>query len=250
MKITWSSRRGKARKLNSDAAALAYAGDYLIAVVVDAAEKTNANRLLYGVSPEGKRLAAWWADNCAQALANVPELLVSEREVVELLATLQKRLRPCFLYDIASYGVLILHRRSGDAGWFYTGDCRLGIESASDGLEWLGTPHRVDSFFKVNHGASLEQCDEFKQQARHTLTRTLNAKRFFTPEVIKKRLDHGTTGSIRLLLATDGHWCESPNSHPGSDSMSDDASLLTITHGERVLTLQTDAPNLFITYRE
>lgn len=250
MKITWSSRRGKARKLNSDAAALVYAGDYLIAVVVDAAEKTYANRLLYGVSPEGKRLAVWWADNCAQVLANVPELLVSEREVVELLVTLQKKLRPFFLHDIASYGVLILHCRSGDADWYYTGDCRLGIESASDGLEWLGTPHRADAFFEVNLDTSLEQCDELKQEARHTLTRTLNAKRFSPPDVIKVRLDQNATESIRFLVATDGHWCESPDSHPGSDSIVDDASLLTITHGQRMLTLHTDAPNLFITYRE
>ena len=68
MKITWSSRKGMARKLNSDAAALAYVGDYLIAVVVDAAEKPCGNRWLFGMSPEGKRLAAWWADHCTQAL--------------------------------------------------------------------------------------------------------------------------------------------------------------------------------------
>ncbi len=54
MKITWSSRKGMARKLNSDAAALAYVGDYLIAVVVDVAEKPCGNRWLFGMSPEGK----------------------------------------------------------------------------------------------------------------------------------------------------------------------------------------------------
>jgi hypothetical protein len=250
MKITWNSRKGMARKVNSDAAALAYVGDYLIAVVVDAAEKTCGNRLLFGVSSEGKRLAAWWADNCAQTLANAPELLVSEHEIVRQLAVLQKKLRPYFLHDIASYGVLVLHRRSGAADWYYTGDCRLGIESASGGLEWLGTPHRVDAFLGVNIDASQGKRDELKQAARHTLTRTLNVKRFSTPEAIKARFDQDATESIRLLVATDGHWCEDPERHIGSAVVSDDASLLTITYGQKMLTLHTDAPNLFITYRE
>ncbi|MCY0966108.1 hypothetical protein [Parathalassolituus penaei] len=36
MKMTWSSRKGQSRRLNNDAAALAYAGDFLIAGIVDA----------------------------------------------------------------------------------------------------------------------------------------------------------------------------------------------------------------------
>lgn len=250
MKITWTSRKGMARKLNNDAAALAYVGDYLIAVVVDAAEKTCGNRLLFGVSPKGKRLAVWWADNCVQALAGAPELLVSEREVVRELALLQKNLRPYFLHDIASYGVLILHRCSGTAGWYYTGDCRLGIETVSAGLEWLGAPHRVDAFSEFNADAGKGQPDDLLQAARHTLTRTLNAKRFSMPGFVSARLDQHAADPMKFLIATDGHWCEGSQNCLASASVSDDASLLTIAYGQQVLTLDTDAPNLFITYRK
>lgn len=243
MKISWKSRKGHARRLNNDAAALAYIGDYLVAVVVDSAEKSQGERLVFGVNPQGKRLASYWADTCVQTLSVAPEILATEHEVTKLLAGVQKCLRQYYLFDIASYGVLILHRFSGVADWYYTGDCRLGIESVSDGLQWQGTPHRVDHFIWANTNRSAYS-SALQQAARHTLTRSLNAKRFSQPELIKTRMNQD---SHKFLIATDGHWCEYQSRAVPSE---DDASLLMIAYGPEELKLDTDTPNIFITYRK
>jgi len=243
MKISWKSRKGQARRLNNDAAALAYIDDYLVAVVVDAAEKSQGKRLVFGLNLQGKRLASYWADTCVQTLSAAPEILGTEHGITRLLAGMQKCLRQYYLFDIASYGVLILHRFSGVADWYYTGDCRLGVESVSDGLQWQGSPHRVDHGIRANtnRGASSSA---LQQAARHTLTRSLNAKRFSQPELIKTRMDKD---SQKLLIATDGHWCER---HSRTLPSVDDASLLMIAYGPKGLKLDTDTPNIFITYRK
>ncbi len=246
MKISWKSRKGQARRLNNDAAALAYIDDYLVAVVVDAAEKSQGERLVFGVNPQGKRLAAYWADTCVQTLSAAPEILATEHGVTRLLAGMQKCLRQYYLFDIASYGVLILHRFSGVADWYYTGDCRLGIDAVSDGLQWQGTPHRIDHFIRANTNRSASS-SAFQQVARHTLTRSLNAKRFSQPELMKVRMDQENADSPKLLIATDGHWCECLSRTLPAE---DDASLLTIAYGPQDLKLDTDAPNLFVIYRK
>jgi hypothetical protein len=250
MKMTWSSRKGKSRRLNNDAVALAYAGDFLIAIVVDAAEKTRGNRLLFGLNPQGNRLAAHWADSCAHTLASAPERLTSEQQVIDQLAVLQKSLRQYYLHDIASYGVLILHRQSGAADWYFTGDCRLGIESAQGDVEWLGTPHRAENVPTLPADNSRAASPGLMQAARHTLTRSLNAKRFAQPELLKTRLAPNTAEPMKFLIATDGYWCEQRQNSQSCVALNDDASLLTIAHGPQSLTLSTDAPNALIDYRK
>lgn len=250
MKMTWSSRKGQSRRLNNDAAALAYAGDFLIASIVDAAEKSRDNCLLFGLNPQGKRLAAYWADSCAHTLASAPERLTSEQQVIAQLAALQKSLRQYYLHDIASYGVLILHRHSGVADWYFTGDCRLGIESSQGDIEWLGTPHRAENVPPLPAGSSCAASPGLIQAARHTLTRSLNAKRFAQPDRLTTRLEPNPAEPMKLLIATDGHWCEHLQNSPSCAAVNDDASLLTLRHGPQSLTLDTDAPNLFITYRK
>ena len=64
MNITWTSRQGRERRSNRDAAAIGYAGSYLVAVVVDAAERVVDGLLITSTNNKGKRLAQYWADSC------------------------------------------------------------------------------------------------------------------------------------------------------------------------------------------
>lgn len=111
---------------------------------------------------------------------------------------------------------------SGHFQLLYVGDCQAGIQS-NDSIKWLFTPHRVNPYL---------------------ITRSLNAKRFLRPEIIEATLkpDAG------LLLCSDGYWCEHAEQDIPLAALEDDASLLTITHGKQKLRIQTDAPNVFVTY--
>lgn len=244
MNITWTSQRGQQRINNSDAAAVACGQNYLIAVIVDAAEFFCAGRLIAGENEHGVRLASYWADTCVTAIL-ATEAYACEHVLIGVLRQQQKTLRQDYLHDIASYGVLILDIASGEIQWWFTGDCRLGIESATGELSWLGVPHRVENApFLKNKYQSQSQVVSLDERfaARHTLTRSLKARRFVLPERVRTRLPSNHT----INIATDGYWSEHLSDGTPLKTLDDDASLLSIRFGGYTLSQNTDTENFFI----
>lgn len=245
MNITWTSQKGLHRRSNSDAAAVGYSQEYLVIVVVDAAEKSINGRLIAGTNDKRKRLAQYWADSCMCELV-VTNNYKKEEALVNCLHEKQKGLREHYLHDIASYGVFVLNTKSGEFDWWFTGDCRLGIQTDRSDIKWLSTPHRLEnSPLLSNEGAQALENEQDQLTARHTLSKSLNARRFYRPEKVSSLLASGQS----IVIATDGYWCEHLIGSTSFDSLEDDASLLTIKPGKRVLKLKTDTPNLLAKYR-
>lgn len=220
MNITWQSHQGQQRRSNNDAVAIGYIQRTvtnsekrcLLAMVVDAAGKTN----------RGQAFAQYWANTIIYKATNTSAYISSE-SLIQLMHQEQKQLRHQYLHDIASYCLLRLELDSGCFQLLNVGDCQAGIQHSKD-VEWLVTPHQVN---------------------QHYLTRSLNAKRFLRPDIIESTLEKND----QLLLCTDGYWCEHLQEEISGEQLADDASVLTISHGQQHLSMTSDAYNLFVSYR-
>ena len=139
-----------------------------------------------------------------------------------MMRSVHTKLRHRFLHDIASYIAVLVDRDNGQAWCLFCGDCRLGMKTDKvDGIRWITNVHTV-----ANATGELLALTESTNPARHTLTRSLNAKRFAAPDVIDlDPLSHGQS----WILCSDGFWAE----HLGNDiplgQQSDDASYLEIS---------------------
>ncbi|WP_299773942.1 hypothetical protein [uncultured Pseudoteredinibacter sp.] len=244
MNITWTSKQGSKRKLNSDAVAIAYVEQYLIAIIVDAAEREFDGRLLIGINDKGKRLAQHWADSClCDIVSHVA--YTDENVLIDILRSAQSQLRKHYLHDIASYGLLILNRDSYQFDWWFTGDCRVGTYQDQCEINWLNTPHRLVNQTFIN-GQNSHKTEGNASVQNQLLTRSLNAKRFSAPEKVSSCLD-STQG---LVLATDGYWCEHLFQGGNLDDLEDDASRLMMSQGNMILKNEADTPNLFVCYKQ
>jgi serine/threonine protein phosphatase PrpC len=224
MNITWQSHQGQQRRSNNDGVAIGYVEKciqqtalaseqrYLLAMVVDAAEKSR----------RGQVFAQHWANTIIHKATNTPAY-TSPELLMELMQQQQKRLRQQYLHDIASYCLLRLELNSGSFQLLNVGDCQAGIQCGSN-IDWLVTPHQIN---------------------QHYLTRSLNAKRFLRPDSIESTL----APNDRLLLCTDGYWHEHLQQKVPAKQLADDASVLTISHGQQCLKMNTDTYNLFVSYR-
>lgn len=244
MQISWTSKKGLQRKFNNDAGAVGYCENYLIVVIVDAAERYVGSQRLSGLNAQRKRLAQHWADTILFN-AVVTKTFLCEKKLLSLLYEEQKKLRHYFLHDIASYGLLLLDTKSGELRWWFTGDCRMGIQSALGEIRWLNAPHRLDNFSLAKAVPEKSIMVEEQQAARNTLTRSLNAKRFYFPEQVNSELLENEF----LLLATDGYWYEHKQQAKSLESLDDDVSLFAISSGKKSLKSDADTSNLFVMYR-
>ncbi|WP_284450084.1 hypothetical protein [Spongiibacter tropicus] len=244
MQISWTSQQGRKRQQNSDAAAVGYCGEFLVATIVDAAERETSGKVLTGTNERGERLAQYWATTCTETILGVGSVNDTER-VIAQLAEHQKTLRECFLHDIASYAVLILNEESGALKWLFTGDCRIGFQHSGGDTEWLNTPHRLENAEIYKQAADRQeklQTSTEKQIAQHTLTQSLNARRFLLPELFEASLP----ANANVIAATDGFWCEHLFTGTPLGNLEDDASWLTITPGKRSVHETTDSPNFHL----
>lgn len=244
MPISWTSQQGRKRRQNSDAAAVGYCGEFLVATIVDAAEKEICGKAVTGTNERGERLAQYWATTCTEAILG-PGVFNDTEYVIAQLAEHQKALRECFLHDIASYAVLILNEESRALKWLFTGDCQFGFQHSGGNIEWLNTPHRLENaeIFKqaADHPEKPLTSIE-KQIAQHALTQSLNARRFLLPELIEASLP----ANANVIAATDGFWCEHLFTGTALGDLEDDASWLTITPGRRSVQEKTDTPNFHL----
>ena len=211
MDITWQSQRGQQRQNNNDAAAIGYVQGYLLAIVVDAAE----------MGCSGRALSQHWAKEVIYE-ATHSQAYESPELLIDLMHEKQKSLKHQYLHDVASYCLLRMELSSGYFQLLHVGDCQAGIQK-KDSVEWLITPNRVTPYL---------------------ITRSLNAKRFLRPEIIEATLkpDAG------LLLCSDGYWYEHLEQDIPLATLEDDASLLSIVYGQQKFSIQTDVPNVFVSY--
>lgn len=233
-------KKGRLRKLNNDSIALGYIGRYLVVVIVDAAEKLISGRLLYGKNTQGKRLASYWADECINAISLIPEAVEDKKKITKLLVEQHKKLKHYYLHEVASFGVLVFDTELYSADWYYAGDCLLGYKDSLGAVHWLHKPHRLDE---------LLDSSTFPE-AKYTLTKYLKARRFISPDYISIKMGADSFCDVNnLLIATDGYWCEHLQQGVAKNQLEDDSSVLKIKFGKRNLKLQTDAPNISITYQ-
>ncbi|WP_269621359.1 hypothetical protein [Zhongshania sp. BJYM1] len=240
MRVSWTSQQGQKRRQNSDAAAIGYCGEYFIATLADAAEKHFDGHMLNGINNRGERLAQYWANSTTKTILESGSYLNTE-QVIAQLADRQKTLRSDFLYDIASYGVLILNVRSGKLQWLYTGDCRIGVQSNGAKIDWINMPHRIESteIYKRTGVEGRPIIADEQQVAQQTLTQSLNARRFTQPELIEADIAQDAT----VLAATDGFWCEHLFRGVALPELEDDASWLQMVHGTQSVQQSTDSTN-------
>ncbi|WP_445005439.1 protein phosphatase 2C domain-containing protein [Halomonas mongoliensis] len=225
MQVRWFSQKGRERARNSDAAAVGQQGQYLLAVLVDGAEK----------GPRGAELARHWADAVMQALAEAAAR--SQATVHARLKQEQAKLRHGFLRDIASYCMVCLDLETLAANVWHCGDCRIGLRHSTE-THWLTTPHILSHQLGLPPSRSPEEQGRREQQ----LTRSLNARRFCPPEHQVFSLQQGQA----ILLSTDGYWQEHLEAGTPLHCLRDDASLLTLplVHALDQIEQASDADNL------
>ncbi|WP_175958499.1 hypothetical protein [Burkholderia sp. BCC0405] len=178
----WYSTQGTTCADNRDACGIFESKTYTFSIVMDAA-------------PRGERGVQFNACWIAQVLDRMSPDLPSIEAVLATLEEAQQHLRTeRFFVEKASYIAFLLPRDARAAYVFYCGDCTLGIRSQDGNIEWLTRPHTAISALE-DLGMNAEA------SARHTVTRTLNAKRFQAPEI--QVLDAHASGV--WVLATDGY---------------------------------------------
>ena len=232
IEVEWLSKKGRQRNFNNDAVAVSCVDGFLVAIIVDAAEKILNGRVLYGENDQGKRLANYWAETCLSAIID-NDLLLDRFRFFEVLSAQHKKLKFDYLHDVAYYGVLIVDTKNNSADWYYVGDCLIGQEGQDNRVSWLHSPDRANELFEP----SLESV------SKHVITKSLNAKRFDYP-------DHLALDSVNnmgdLILATDGYWCEHLQDGVAMSDLEDDCSVLKIKYGNKIFRAKTDTPNFFV----
>lgn len=216
MQLMWNSCQGRQRKSNNDALAVGRHGNWLLCMLVDAAAR----------SAHSQAFAQHWARQIVTFLLQQP-MGVDSQTVMTLLGQEQRRMRDGFLLELASYCLLCLDSQSGQAHAYHVGDCRVG-ELQPGGIAWWTDPHTLDQ--QVPGGC------------RHTLIRSLNAKRFLAPDVTTRHLTPAGT----LVMATDGYWAECLQEGSPFAQTQDDASYLTLGAGSWAFDCQSDTDNGFV----
>lgn len=221
MQVGWISRQGKARLSNNDAAAFGRKGDYVLAMLVDAAERGD-----------GQGLARHWSRTVIDAALGEAQQ-PSREGLVGIMRAEQQRLRQDYLHAIASYCCVLIDLQQQLLHVAHVGDCLLGIQRPGELINWLNRPQNLQEQAIWPGAASGIN------ESRHLLTRSLNARRFCSPDWQMTHLPFGA----RLLLCSDGYWHEHLRSGTNLQSINDDASMLSLEYGEPAIELQSDCDN-------
>lgn len=214
MQIGWKSRQGRSNKSNNDAVAVSQRQQFWLAMLVDAAEKG-----------QGQRLAQHWCQTIIQSAVAASQPLNTD-ELVRIMRAEQQLLRHEHLLAIASYCCLLIDLQEQQLHVLHVGDCMAGLKLGADTC-WLTRPHTVAAqpFWPSEVSPSPE--------SRHLLTRSLNAKRFVRPECRTVPLPP----DARILVCSDGYL-------QGEDQR-DDVSQLILRPGGSGAEIETDAANFF-----
>jgi serine/threonine protein phosphatase PrpC len=229
LNVTWTSRRGRAREDNRDAGGLLHSGPITFAVILDASNR----------GPKGAEFGRQWIKHVLDAVAAVagtdPTIVLSAMRDAHSL------LRSSYPCEVASYSALLLRHDLHKAWAIACGDCRIGSKREPDGtIEWLTPVHtlanKTGEPFTTEHALSPE---------RHTLTRSLNARRFACPDIIELDIN-----AIQCwLLATDGYWIEHLIAKVAQEKLNDDASCLQLRVAMSDSYVDSDCDNWYVLSR-
>lgn len=223
MHIQWTSRQGRQRATNCDAAALAIAHGQLIVMLVDAAER----------SASSQGFASHWCRTIVQRLGQLNEP-IDANHACAVMQHQQRLLRHEYLFECGSYCLLILNLKELKGTLLHVGDCLTTTLHANQQQESLNQPHNL-----------LQQPGIQIPDSRHILTRSLNARRFHQPHQSPVAL----TSATQLQMVTDGYWAEHLAHSRPLQTLDDDASILTISLAETHLvrlSLNSDCDNFHL----
>jgi len=219
----WVTRQGNERSTNNDAVGIVDTEAFFFTIIVDAAEKGD----------KGSMLATYWAQTIAKSVSKITA--PSTDTIIDLMKEKQAVLRHDFLHEIASYTAILYDKNNNEGHALVCGDCRLGLQQAGD-VTWLTNVQTLANADGIEFGPQ-----HVKSQARHTLTRSLNAKRFTQPNIQKISLPKEAV----WLLCTDGYWAEHLGEKKQWSSLADDASCLKIAHHKLPTEQKNKADNCF-----
>lgn len=206
----WNSRKGNERESNNDAVAVINGKTFFFAILVDAVEKSD----------KSNQFACYWAETIASSVLSAGAC-PSTDDLLNIMRNTQKQLRHQFLHETASYIALIYNKDTQESQVLVCGDCRLGLVSSD--TKWLTKTHTLLTVFDDSLGDVKKDL-----VTRHTLTHSLNAKRFVQPEIIT--VDDPKDG--HWVLCTDGYWAEYIEEETAWEQLRDDASCLIISMSE------------------
>ncbi|WP_454753815.1 hypothetical protein [Cupriavidus necator] len=218
----WTSKKGPSRAENRDAGGLLQNNQMTLAVVVDASER----------GPHGAMFGRLWIKNLFIRATDFVE--PNATALVQAMEHAHAMLRSAYPSEVAAYSALLLRHDLGTGWALGCGDCRVGKADSADSIDWLTPVHTVANMtgapFTAEHAGMPE---------RHTLTRSLKAKRFVSPDVTVVDL----SSNQQWVLSTDGYWIEHLMTGTPRDELSDDASCLYLTATADHSCADTDCDN-------
>lgn len=230
LKWTHRTHQGSERAENKDYFSII---DYDLGTwvfVIDVSTSSNATTIL----------AKQFSENfysCLQDFLKRDDLLLSENQsqekckwiIQQAFNATKKELK----IGVASFLSLYRCKRSNSILGFCAGDCRLGLLN-NKSIQWLSPVHTGANPLGNDFKTSMKLMPE-----RHILTKSLNLRRNFEPEMFK----FVVSADDVFVFATDGFWMElnevqqqtfinEPNLYLGDESLIDDTSVLLVTWSE------------------
>jgi len=223
----WNSRKGNERQSNNDAVAIINGKAFFFVILIDAVEKSN----------KSNQFARYWAETIASSVLGAG-VCPSTDDLLNIMRNTQQQLRHQFLHETASYIALIYNKDTQESQVLVCGDCRLGFVSGD--IKWLTKTHTLLTAFDDSLGDVKKDL-----MTRHTLTHSLNAKRFVQPEIIT--VDALQDG--QWILCSDGYWAEHIEEETAWEQLKDDGSCLTISMKELPNQLSSSDCNNCFSYK-
>ncbi|WP_257279625.1 MULTISPECIES: hypothetical protein [unclassified Endozoicomonas] len=230
MHYHWISQQGNERRINNDAALFIEREEYCFAMLVDGAQKGQP----------GNAFTQFILNHMVAGIVEIDSPSMPQSQtVITLLRALQKELRKKYLLNIASYLILLVPKGTAElkAQVIHCGDCRLGTRHNDGNIIWQTSVHTAAN----PEGLWFSESNCSKPE-RHILTRSLNARRFLTPDVRQLSCSDGT----HWLLCTDGYWAEHLLAKKNWLELKDDASCLEISKQINFSTQNSDCQNLWV----
>lgn len=222
--IDWFSRKGQARKRNSDACAVLNKPSYFIAIIGDASEK----------GLRGSDYVMSWMKSVVNQIPveHVPSCDV----ILTVMKQVHLQLRPHFPSARASWGALFIDHKNEKIWMFSCGDCRVGIEDAEGSIAWHTNVHSQANWTGEKFSSAHAGMPD-----RHHITRSLNAKRFVDPDVMEIEY----AAQDHWILATDGYWVEHKIKGIPICNLQDDASFLRVAWSKKKRCVESDTENYY-----
>jgi serine/threonine protein phosphatase PrpC len=206
--LHWFSQKGLSRKQNSDACSVFSSKSHVLALIGDASE--------HGL--RGAEYIEQWMRYVVDEVANADAPTC--QFVLAKMRQGQAALRQRFPAERACYGALFIDHHIKAAWTFACGDCRVGLQIENDAFKWITPVHS-----RANWRGDEFTAEHAILESRHSVTRTLNSKRFQLPEIVKVEYNPSAT----WILATDGYWIEQQIQKIPIPELEDDASFLKIS---------------------